>query len=82
MINYGRVRGTNSPSPIEITPSAVYVANNIVEYTEIIDNITITGYEYDYIGYTKDEYLLMIAEKNKELEDELIATKILLGVEE
>lgn len=82
MVNYGRVRGTNSPSPIEITPSAVYIASNITEYTETIDDITVTGYEYNYIGYTKDEYLLIMAEKNQELEDELMATKILLGVDE
>ena len=40
-----------------------------------------TGYEYDYIEYTKDEYLSAQYLKISGLEEELAAAKIMLGVE-
>ena len=81
MINYGRVRGAEVPQNIEITNTAVYIASNIEPYTEDIDDKTVTGYEYDYTQYSKDEYLLILSERNETLSDELQATKIILGVE-
>lgn len=81
MINYGRVRGAEVPQNIEITNTAVYIASNIEPYTENIDDKTVTGYEYDYTQYSKDEYLLILSERNETLSDELQATKIILGVE-
>lgn len=81
MINYGRVRGAEVPQNIEITSTAVYIASNIEPYTENIDDKTVTGYEYDYTQYSKDEYLLILSERNETLSDELQATKIILGVE-
>lgn len=84
MINYGRVHGSEQPKEIEITNSAVFVASNIVPYKETIEDKVISGYEYDYVSYTKDEYILTLHNLNKnieELQEELVATKILLGVE-
>lgn len=81
MTNYGRVRSATSPQLIEITPNAVFIAKDITEYEETIDNHTLTVYEYEYIKYTKDEYLLFLAQQNQELSNELAATKIVLGVE-
>lgn len=81
MINYGKVRSTIAPQPIEITQNAVFLATNVIEYEETIDEQVLHEYEYDYVKYTKDEYLLLLAQKNKELSDELEATKIVLGVE-
>ena len=85
MINYGKVRGSEQPQEIEFTSEYVFVASNVEPYEEIVDDKTIYGYEYDYVAYTKDEYIqLVLAENAKtisDLEDELQATKILLGVE-
>lgn len=85
MISYGKVRGSELPKEVEFTSEYVFVASNIKPYEEIVDDKTIYGYEYDYIAYTKDEYIqLVLAENAKtisDLEDELQATKILLGVE-
>ena len=74
MKNYGIVKAKKRPQEIEITSSAVFVASNIQQYTENIDGTIIEGYKYNLIEYSKDEYLLSLAE-------ELSATKILLGVE-
>ena len=81
MMNLGRVRGNDRPQEIKITNSSVFIASNIQSYEETIDEHYVTGFEYDLIQYSKDEYLLLLAKQNSELVDELQATKILLGVE-
>ena len=85
MINYGKVRSSEIPQETEITSEYVFVASNIEPYEFSIEDKVLSGYEYDYIAYTKDEYIQYIVEKNNktitELEDELSAVKILLGVE-
>lgn len=85
MINYGRVKSSKRPEEMEITGTSVFIASNIEEYQVTIDGQTINGYEYDYVGYDKDEYLTTVAISNmhaiNELQDELEATKILLGVD-
>ena len=81
MTTYIKVHSTVRPQEIEIKNNYVFAANNIVPYEEELDDKIITGYEYDCIQYTKDEYLLLLTTKNKELEEELAAAKILLGVE-
>ena len=93
MVNYGVVRGDKSPELVEINVTGVYVASDIQPYEEeIVDDDnntrTMSGYQYNYILYTKDEYLVILTkknaeldQKNAELEDELQATKIILGVE-
>ena len=85
MINYGRTKSATMPQPIEYTNTSVFVASNISPYEETINDTTQTGYEYDYVSYTKDEYIDLISAQNQAtiatLQEELQATKILLGVE-
>lgn len=78
------VRSSGRPDEITVTSNNVMVASNIHEYSETIDEYTLSGYEYDYDIYTKDEYIAYMANQAKkiqELQEELAATKILLGVE-
>lgn len=81
MKNYGIVYGSTEPQAIEITPTSVFIASNVEPYEEQIDNITISGYKYNYVEYSKDEYLLQQANNLVELQEELAAAKVLLGVE-
>ena len=85
MINYGKVRSSEIPQETQITTDYVYVASNIESYELLNEDKVLTGYEYNYTAYTKDEYIQLILEENAktitELEDELSAVKILLGVE-
>lgn len=81
MINYVKIHSTQEPQEIEIKNNYVFCNSNIVPYEEQLDDRIITGYEYDCTQYTKDEYLLLLTTKNKTLEEELAATKILLGVD-
>ena len=81
MKNYGIVYGSVEPQAIEITPTSVFIASNIEPYEEQIDDITISGYKYNYVEYSKDEYLLQQTNNINALQEELAAAKVLLGVE-
>ena len=85
MTNYGLVKSKTLPPSVEITPNYVYVASNIQSVEEEIDGNVETIYTYNYVSYTKDEYISTITAENAraidELNDELAATKILLGVD-
>lgn len=81
MKDYGLVKGTVEPKGLEITSNSVFVASNIQNYEENLDGRICSGYKYNLIEYTKDEYMILLAEKNSQLEEELQATKIILGVE-
>ena len=84
MTKLTKVRSNAQPPEIEVTASLVLVASNIKEYEQNIEGQVITGYEYDYDIYSKDEYILVMAQKTKaieQLQEQLEATKILLGVE-
>jgi len=85
MTNYGRVKSTQLPPSVEITPNYVYIASNIETITNTVDDVEEILYTYNYVGYTKDEYISTISAANAQaiddLADQLAATKILLGVE-
>lgn len=78
MINYGKVQSNIEPPKIETTDNMIFIANNIQKYTTTIDDHLITGYEYDYIGYTKNEYITLLSEQNEELKEELLDTQVAL----
>ena len=81
MINYGKVQSLNQPQSTEIKEDKVFIASNITPYTTTVEDKEESGYEYDYVEYTKDEYIMLLFEKSQRLEEELAAAKVLLGVE-
>ena len=82
MINYGKTYSITQPQLLEINEKKVYISSNIQAEVFIDETGNETnGYSFDFIEYDKDEYLLLTISKVAELEDELAATKILLGVE-
>ena len=46
---------------MEITINKVFIAKNIVEYSDE----EISGFEYDYTIYDKDEYIMLLAKIKK-----------------
>lgn len=81
MKNYGKVQSLNQPQEIEIKEEKVFLASNIQSFTTIVEDKEESGYEYDYVEYTKDEYIKLLSQQSQRLEEELAAAKILLGVE-
>ena len=81
MINHGVQYSTTRPQEVEMTANSVFVASNITPYTKEIEGHTMSGFQYNYIQYTKDEYLLQQSANIASLQEELQAAKILLGVD-
>lgn len=81
MKNYGKVQSSAQPSEIEFTETKVFVASNIEAFTQNLGGYEENGYVYDYIEYNKDEYIQLLSQQSQRLEEELAATKILLGVD-
>ena len=78
------VRSNGIPDTVQIMNNSVIIASNIHEYNEERDGIVMSGYEYDCDIYTKDQYIILMAGQTQriaELEDQLAAAKILLGVD-
>ena len=78
MINHGKVQSTVKPKEIEIDEYSVWVNENISEITIIDENGSHTEYEYNQTQFSKDEFIRLISEKNKALENELTDTQIAL----
>lgn len=79
------VRSNGQPDLMQILNNQVIIPINVHPFSETIDGELIEGYQYDCNVYSKDEYLVVIAQQAKritELEDQLAAAKILLGVDE
>ena len=81
MKNYGIVYGSVQPQAVEITPTSVFIASNIEPYETIINGNTVIEYKYNYVEYSKDEYLLQQTNSITALQEELAAAKVLLGVD-
>ena len=84
MTHIENVRGNGVPNSVLMLNNQVVIPSNIHQYSQETDNGTINGYEYDCDIYTKDQYIILMAgqtQKIAELEDQLAAAKILLGVD-
>ena len=66
------------PKETEIDEYSVWVNENIREIEITDENGSHTEYEYDQIQYSKDEYILLLSEENKNLENMLTDTQLAL----
>lgn len=73
MIDYGRQKSTVKPEEIEITEDMVFIASGISEITEegTDSQPGFAGYEFELVGYDKDEYIKLQAEKMQVLKMKL-----------
>ena len=80
MIDYGKQKSTVRPEELELTETKVFVNSNITEVNEdeTDGQQGFTGYEFDLIEYTKDEYIKIQAEKNATLEQQVTDTQLAL----
>lgn len=78
MIDYGKQKSTVKPEELELTEAMVFVASEIAEVTEegTDGQSGFTGYEFKLVGYTKDEYIKLQAEKNTDLENEITQAQV------
>ncbi len=79
MVDYGRISSTVRPEPQVIDEFSVWINSDIQEVEVTHEDDTHIEYEFHQIQYTKDEYIKMIDDKNKEL-NHLMNT--ILGVDD
>ena len=79
MKEFKNVQGsTEQAQPLIVNKDTVYVHANIVQATDEDGNVVDGLYVYDEVQYTKDEYIQIMAEKNSQLEQEVIDTQLAL----
>ena len=75
MKNYGKIISSYMPDRIKINTTTVEVAENIQPFSQEIEDVVFTGYQYDYIVYDVTEYIKVLDEKNSQLENALLDTQ-------
>jgi len=71
MIDYGRQRSTVKPEPMILDEHSVWIHSNIEEVEETVGEKVFSGYEFNMVQYTKDEYI-------SKLDDQLTDTQLAL----
>lgn len=79
MVDYGRIRSTVRPEEQVVDEFSVWVNTDIQEVEVDHDGDVHTEFEFNQIQYSKDEFIELISEQNKEL-NHLMNT--ILGVNE
>ena len=79
MKDFGKTRSTVKPDAVVIDDNSVLVHTDIQEVHESVgEDQSFDGYEFNMIQYEKDEYILMMSEKNSELEKQVTDTQLAL----
>ena len=79
MKDFGKTRSTVKPDAVVIDDNSVWVHTDIQEVHESVgEDQSFDGYEFNMIQYEKDEYILMMSEKNSELEKQVTDTQLAL----
>lgn len=78
MKDYGRIKSTVKPKEMETDEYSVWIHSDIHEVSVAYDGVISTEYEFYQKQYTKDEYILLSAEKNMKLESRLTDTQLAL----
>ena len=79
MKDFGKTRSTVKPDAVVIDDNSVWLHTDIQEVHESVgEDQSFDGYEFNMIQYEKDEYILMMSEKNSELEKQVTDTQLAL----
>ena len=57
MVDYGKQRSTVKPEPMVFDENSVWVYSNITHVEETVGEEVFSGWEFNMVQYTKDEYI-------------------------
>ena len=60
MTNHGIQYSTARPDDIMVTADSVFLATNITPYSKEIEGRNVEGFQYNYVQYSKDEYIIKL----------------------
>ena len=72
------VQSTIKPNEIEIDEQSVWVNKDVREIAVTDENGSHKEYEYNQTQHSKDDFIRLMSEQNKALENELTDTQIAL----
>ena len=80
MINYGKTYSDERPEEVDVKETMVFVASNIKEVLtpDPEGEGPKTQYEFDYVGYTKDEYIKLMTDNNSDMNAQLLDAQLVL----
>ena len=80
MINYGKTYSDERPEEVDVKETMVFVASNIKEVLtpDLEGEEDKTQYEFDYVGYTKDEYIKLMTDNNSDMNAQLLDAQLAL----
>lgn len=80
MINYGKTYSDERPEEVDVKETMVFVASNIKEILnpDPEGEGPKTQYEFDYVGYTKDEYIKLMTDNNSGMNAQLLDAQLAL----
>lgn len=80
MINYGKTYSDERPEEVDVKETMVFVASNIKEVLtpDPEGEEYKTQYEFDYVGYTKDEYIKLMTDNNSDMNAQLLDAQLAL----
>ena len=80
MINYSKTYSDERPEEVDVKETMVFVASNIKEVLtpDPEGEGPKTQYEFDYVGYTKDEYIKLMTDNNSDMNAQLLDAQLAL----
>ncbi len=60
MVDYGRQRSTVKPESMVLDENSVWIYTNITPVEETVGDAVFSGWEFNMVQYTKDEYIRML----------------------
>lgn len=78
MTDYGKIKSTVKPEPLEIDKYSAYINTDITEIAVELDGETYTEYEYNQVRYSKDEYIKAQAEQLAAQDVQIVDTQLAL----
>lgn len=79
MIDYGKQRSTVQPEPMVLDENSVWIHTNIQAVEEAVGEEVFSGYEFNMVQYTKDEYISLLDAQFTDTQLALVEVYELIG---
>jgi len=79
MVDYGKQRSTVQPEPMVLDENSVWIHTNIQAVEEAVGEEVFSGYEFNMVQYTKDEYISLLDAQLTDTQLALVEVYELIG---
>jgi len=79
MVDYGRQRSTVKPESMVLDENSVWIYTNITPVEETVGEEVFSGWEFNMVQYTKDEYISKLDNQLTDTQLALVEVYELIG---